>query len=237
MNHHRILIVGAGLAGLSLARALRQAGLAPQVIEREPGWGVAGTGMYLPANGVRALRTLGLEGAVGPGSPVIASSTTGGACSPTSTCISCGGASALPGPAPDRAAPDPPRGRAGAVGPHHPVAGEPRRARPGRLRRRQRRPLRPGRRGRRAALHHPAAGRRPTTAGPGRPAQLAVPGRLPARGHHLDGHARPGHLLPDRPGRPGVGLRLCRRDRRQRAGRRPDRAPAPAVRRPPSQSC
>jgi 2-polyprenyl-6-methoxyphenol hydroxylase-like FAD-dependent oxidoreductase len=64
MNHYRILIVGAGLAGLSLARALRQAGLAPQVIEREAGWGVAGTGIYLPANGVRALRTLGLEGAV-----------------------------------------------------------------------------------------------------------------------------------------------------------------------------
>ena len=38
--------------------ALRQAGLAPQVIEREPGRGVAGTGIYLPANGVRALRTL-----------------------------------------------------------------------------------------------------------------------------------------------------------------------------------
>ena len=58
MTHYRILIVGAGLAGLSLARALRQAGLAPQVIEREPGRGVAGTGIYLPANGVRALRTL-----------------------------------------------------------------------------------------------------------------------------------------------------------------------------------
>jgi 2-polyprenyl-6-methoxyphenol hydroxylase-like FAD-dependent oxidoreductase len=64
MTHYRILIVGAGLAGLSLARALRQAGLAPQVIEREAGWGVAETGIYLPANGVRALRTLGLEGAV-----------------------------------------------------------------------------------------------------------------------------------------------------------------------------
>jgi FAD-dependent urate hydroxylase len=64
MNQYRILIVGAGLAGLSLARALRQAGLTPKVIEREPGWSVAGTGMYLPANGVRALRTLGLEGAV-----------------------------------------------------------------------------------------------------------------------------------------------------------------------------
>ena len=61
---YRILIVGAGLAGLSLARALRQAGVAPQVVEREAGWGVAGTGMYLPANGVRALRTLGLQAAV-----------------------------------------------------------------------------------------------------------------------------------------------------------------------------
>jgi FAD-dependent urate hydroxylase len=64
MNHYRILIVGAGLAGLALARALCHAGLAPQVVEREAGWGVAGTGIYLPANGVHALRTLGLEDAV-----------------------------------------------------------------------------------------------------------------------------------------------------------------------------
>jgi FAD-dependent urate hydroxylase len=64
MKHHRILIVGAGLAGLALARALRQAGFAPQVIERNHDWDGAGTGMYLPANGVRALRALGLEGAV-----------------------------------------------------------------------------------------------------------------------------------------------------------------------------
>jgi hypothetical protein len=140
MNHYRIPIVGAGLAGLSLARALRQAGLAPQVIEREPSWGVAATGMYLPANAVGERRS-------------------------------------LPGPAPDRAAPDSPRGRTGTVGPHHPVAGEPRRARPGRLRRRQWWRLRLGRRGRWAALHGPAAGRRPAAAGLRRPAQLAVPGR------------------------------------------------------------
>jgi FAD-dependent urate hydroxylase len=64
MEHCRILIVGCGLAGLALARALRQAGFAPQLIEREAAWEVAGTGMYLPANGVRALRVLGLDQAV-----------------------------------------------------------------------------------------------------------------------------------------------------------------------------
>jgi FAD-dependent urate hydroxylase len=64
MQRARILVVGAGLAGLTVARALRQAGFAPEVIEREAGWDVAGTGMYLPANGVRALRVLGLDQAV-----------------------------------------------------------------------------------------------------------------------------------------------------------------------------
>jgi FAD-dependent urate hydroxylase len=64
MTHDRILIVGAGLAGLALARALGHVGLAAELVEREAGWQDAGTGMYLPANGVRALRALGLEAAV-----------------------------------------------------------------------------------------------------------------------------------------------------------------------------
>ena len=64
MEQDRILVVGAGLAGLALARALRQTGFASEVIERAAGWGDAGTGMYLPANGVRALRALDLEQAV-----------------------------------------------------------------------------------------------------------------------------------------------------------------------------
>jgi FAD-dependent urate hydroxylase len=64
MERARILVVGAGPGGLALARALGQAGFAPQVIERASGWEMAGTGMYLPANGVRALQALGLVQAV-----------------------------------------------------------------------------------------------------------------------------------------------------------------------------
>ena len=64
MERARILVVGAGLAGLAMARTLRGAGFAPELIERADRWDVAGTGMYLPANGVRALRELGLEEAV-----------------------------------------------------------------------------------------------------------------------------------------------------------------------------
>lgn len=60
----RILIVGGGLGGLALARALAQRGLAAEIVERAPRWDAGGTGLYLPANGVRALRMLGLEESV-----------------------------------------------------------------------------------------------------------------------------------------------------------------------------
>ena len=39
-------------------------GSEPEVIDRAAAWEVAGTGIYLPANGTRALRALGLERAV-----------------------------------------------------------------------------------------------------------------------------------------------------------------------------
>jgi FAD-dependent urate hydroxylase len=64
MEQLRVLVVGAGLAGLALARSLRQAGFDTEVIDRAAAWEVAGTGIYLPANGARALRALGLEQAV-----------------------------------------------------------------------------------------------------------------------------------------------------------------------------
>ena len=57
----RVLIVGGGVAGLAAARALGAAGFAPELVEREQAWGHAGTGIYLPGNAARALRSLGLE--------------------------------------------------------------------------------------------------------------------------------------------------------------------------------
>ena len=55
-----VLIVGAGIAGLALGRALRARGISAEIIERTTAWTPAGTGIYLPANGVRALQSLGL---------------------------------------------------------------------------------------------------------------------------------------------------------------------------------
>ena len=64
MEDLRILVVGAGIAGLGAARALRQRGLAADVVERESALTDVGAGIYLPGNTVRALRSLGLESAV-----------------------------------------------------------------------------------------------------------------------------------------------------------------------------
>jgi FAD-dependent urate hydroxylase len=60
----RILVVGAGIGGLAVARTLARSGFSPEVVEREPAWTEAGTGIYLPGNASRALRALGLERAV-----------------------------------------------------------------------------------------------------------------------------------------------------------------------------
>ena len=56
----RILIVGGGIAGLALGRALREQGFVPEIAERAVSWPTGGTGLYLPGNGVRALGALGL---------------------------------------------------------------------------------------------------------------------------------------------------------------------------------
>jgi 2-polyprenyl-6-methoxyphenol hydroxylase-like FAD-dependent oxidoreductase len=56
----RLLIVGAGIAGLALARVLQRRGITADIVERMPEWPSTGTGLYLPANAVRALGELGI---------------------------------------------------------------------------------------------------------------------------------------------------------------------------------
>ncbi|BEL09677.1 FAD-dependent urate hydroxylase HpxO [Actinoplanes sichuanensis] len=57
----RILVVGAGIAGLAAARGLRVAGFRPEVVEALPASVVPGAGIHLPGNASRALRLLGLD--------------------------------------------------------------------------------------------------------------------------------------------------------------------------------
>ncbi|MFI6758438.1 FAD-dependent monooxygenase [Micromonospora sp. NPDC050417] len=56
----RVLVVGAGIAGLATVRALRDWGATIDLVERSAGLTTTGTGLYLPGNAARALRTLGL---------------------------------------------------------------------------------------------------------------------------------------------------------------------------------
>ncbi|AJY45551.1 FAD-dependent monooxygenase [Martelella endophytica] len=56
----RILIVGAGIAGLAARRALVRRGFSVKIVERNPSAGLGGAGLFLPGNGVRALCRLGL---------------------------------------------------------------------------------------------------------------------------------------------------------------------------------
>jgi FAD-dependent urate hydroxylase len=63
-DRRRVLVVGGGIAGLALAPMLARAGVAVEMIEREPAWRPAGTGIYLPGNAARALRALGLQAQV-----------------------------------------------------------------------------------------------------------------------------------------------------------------------------
>ena len=62
----RILVVGAGIAGLAAARGLRVAGFRPDVVEELPATMSPGAGIYLPGNATRALRLLGLDAPLRP---------------------------------------------------------------------------------------------------------------------------------------------------------------------------
>jgi FAD-dependent urate hydroxylase len=67
----RILIVGGGIAGLSLATALHRQGFAPELVERGERWPSVGAAINLPANGPRVLGQLGLGNAVAAASAVL----------------------------------------------------------------------------------------------------------------------------------------------------------------------
>lgn len=60
----RILIVGGGIAGLTLATALHQQGYRPELVERSPTWQAVGAGISVQPNGIRILRALGLGAAI-----------------------------------------------------------------------------------------------------------------------------------------------------------------------------
>jgi 2-polyprenyl-6-methoxyphenol hydroxylase-like FAD-dependent oxidoreductase len=56
-----VLIVGGGIAGLALGRALRGSGFTVELIERSPVWRAEGRGIAVQPNGIRMLRGLGLD--------------------------------------------------------------------------------------------------------------------------------------------------------------------------------
>ncbi|WFE27027.1 FAD-dependent monooxygenase [Solwaraspora sp. WMMD791] len=62
----RVLVVGASVAGLAAARALRLAGLRPEVVEKLDPTVVPTAGIFLPGNAIRALRDLGLDSPLRP---------------------------------------------------------------------------------------------------------------------------------------------------------------------------
>ena len=63
-NIERILIVGGGIAGLTLARAFHHQGFRAELVERSPSWQATGAAIQLHANGMRILHALGLGEAV-----------------------------------------------------------------------------------------------------------------------------------------------------------------------------
>jgi hypothetical protein len=71
----RILIVGAGMAGLALAISLRRQGVSPDIVERQQDWSVPGAGIYLVGNAMRALGSLGLAEEVRQGGALIRTQT------------------------------------------------------------------------------------------------------------------------------------------------------------------
>lgn len=75
---NRVLVIGAGIAGMSAAIALRRIGIAVDLVDIDPGWKVAGAGLTITGPTLRAFRQLGVyeevaaQGYVGEGIRVCA---------------------------------------------------------------------------------------------------------------------------------------------------------------------
>jgi 2-polyprenyl-6-methoxyphenol hydroxylase-like FAD-dependent oxidoreductase len=68
----KVLVVGGGVGGLSTTIALRRAGFAVDMVEKNPAWDVYGVGSIQPGNALRALNELGLATeAVAQGHPIV----------------------------------------------------------------------------------------------------------------------------------------------------------------------
>lgn len=64
MSHSPILIIGAGIGGLTCALALQQQGLRPVILEQADSLGEVGAGLQLSPNAMSVMRKLGLEAAL-----------------------------------------------------------------------------------------------------------------------------------------------------------------------------
>lgn len=61
---HGVVIVGAGIAGCTLAILLAERGVAVTVVERQPVWAFHGSGIFVYSNGLAALQTVGVLPAI-----------------------------------------------------------------------------------------------------------------------------------------------------------------------------
>ena len=59
MRKSRVLVAGAGIAGLTAAKGLHGGGWQVHLVERRPAFDAVPTGLFFPANGMRALTALG----------------------------------------------------------------------------------------------------------------------------------------------------------------------------------
>ena len=56
----RVLVVGGGVSGMSLAICLQQTGIAADIVEINPTWGTYGAGISLTGPALRAFKRLGV---------------------------------------------------------------------------------------------------------------------------------------------------------------------------------